>query len=341
MFTMGYNVSSTGQTFYDRRGNPIAIPPHYAADLNLFQQPPAQLRPIKNFLHSLNGIKAFDVQRTLCLGDVLMLVPVVRELKRLGYDVHYQTDLRFVSVLQALGINTAGLNRSVERAIMLDWVVERDHWERALSRMHRCEIFARAVGLEQVPDVWDWSCELGRFPELKEPWAERGEFIVFQGSGAARQRGLSEEAVQWLLTALAVEGVRVLYIGERLPDLKTDPELVRLQFMNGTLRELFSWIGMARCLVTMDSLPLWISHYTKTPVVAILGPSRPEQRIALHPLYPEGAVAVEMNRVVECESCFEMAKKCNYKFDCLYGVSGEQVYELLRPHVMRYLGKEQ
>jgi ADP-heptose:LPS heptosyltransferase len=129
----------------------------------------------------------------------------------------------------------------------------------------------------------------------------------------------------------------VLYVGEPLPDLKVDKRFVKLQFLNSSLRELFSWIAGARCVVTMDSSPLWVSHFTKTPVIAILGPSRPAERLKAHPLYPEGAVAIELNKELKCEPCFEIAEHCKRKFDCLKTISPERLYELIQPHVMRFI----
>ena len=341
---LGYNSTFTGQTFYDKRGNPLRVPPHYAIDLSLFSRPPALLKLIKSFVRDIGDSVAerrFDVQRTFSLGDVLMLVPVVRELERLGYDVHYQTDARYVPLLRALDIRTAALDRLDVYAVMLDWTVERDHLEPLLRDMHRCEIFARSIGLTQMPDRWNWDCSLSHFSEMKDDWATEGDYIVFQGSGAAQQRGLTADTVQWLLEAFTVEGIRVLYIGEPLPELVVDKKLVRLQFTTSTLLELFSWIGGARCVVTMDSSPLWVSHFTKTPVIAVLGPSRSAQRIGEHPLYPEGAVAIELNRELKCEPCFEVAEECGRKFDCLKGINPERLYELIRPHVMRYLTRQE
>jgi len=344
MFTMGYNPTFTGQTFYDKRGNPLRVPSHYATDLSLFSRPPALLKPIKNFLCEIgDGVaeRRFDVQRSFSLGDILMLVPVVRELERLGYDVHYQADARYAPLLQLLGIKTANIDRSNVYAALLDWTVERDHLELPLRGMHRCEIFARSIGLTQMPEHWNWDCSLSKFPELKDNWADEGDYIVFQGGGAAQQRGLIAETIQWLLEAFTVEDIRVLYVGEPLPALVVDKKLVHLQFMNSTLQELFSWIGRARCVVTMDSSPLWVSHFTKTPVIAVLGPSRSAQRIGEHPLYPEGAVAIELNRELECEPCFEVAEKCDRRFDCLKKIDPERLYELIRPHMMQYLSKEE
>ena len=46
-----------------------------------------------------------------------------------------------------------------------------------------------------------------------------------------------------------------------------------------TLEKFFSTIAKAKCLITMDSSPLWISHFTRTPVVVLFGPTRDSERL--------------------------------------------------------------
>lgn len=335
MFVFGQNQTDTGQTFYDEYRNPISVPPKYAVDLSLLDGCwGSVLRPIHNFLEECVDSRIV-VQRTFSLGDTLMLVPVLRELKRLGYEVIYQANEKYRELLRLLEVKTRPINTLGDPTILLDGVVERDHREPALQKLHRVETFAHAVGLRELPKTWDWNCALSKFPELADPWSDE-PYVVFQGCGAGKQRGLLQDTVQFVLDALMAEGIRTLYIGEPMGLEVLDPKFTKLQFVNSKLPEVVSWIAKARCVISMDSSPLWISHFTKTPVVLILGPSRKEQRVSLHPLYPEGVATIELNKEVHCASCFEVAKKCGYKYNCLHGVTGERLYELIRPHVKRY-----
>jgi len=68
----------------------------------------------------------------------------------------------------------------------------------------------------------------------------------------------------------------------------------------------------------MDSGPLWLSHFTETPVVVIFGPTNPDARLPYHPLYPEKVKAVETNKHINCKRCYEAAERCNHEFKCLH-----------------------
>ncbi len=290
-------------------------------------------KPINSFYNYIrtNSIKKFFLERTFSLGDLLMLVPVYRALIRDGFEPYIRTAKIYQDILSRLEVHSEEKgNRGNDNApgVFLDYVVEKDHTQKHLQKMHRVEIYHRFLDIPYLKSELDWSMKVENFPETS--WDEK-PYVVFQGRGAVERRGLSTAAIQEIIYYLNAEEINCVYIGERL-SLKGDPKFTKFQFMNSTLAELFSWIHGAKYLITMDSSPLWISHFTNTPTCAILGPSRPQERISLH----SNASCVKLNEWIKCESCFEQSKACDHRFDCLHNVDATELYKTIRPELKKY-----
>jgi len=208
--------------------------------------------------------------------------------------------------------------------------VERDHDHPQLQKMHRVLTYANGVGLRNE-HFWDWNCNLENFPEVNVP----EKYIVFQGIGNSSWRGLTTDTIQRLITAFELSDIKVIYIGTHV-SLEVDKNRTILLYQKASLTELFSLIAKARCVISMDSSPLWISHFTKTPVIAILGPSRWQERTSLHPLYPEGAITIETNKLIHCDSCFEQMKDCEQRCDCLHNIDAKILFDMLYREIKKF-----
>ena len=285
--------------------------------------------PLKYFEE--RGIPEFFLQRTFSLGDILQLVPVARYLRTLGWKVWIRTIAKYVPLLRLLGEDVLFTENATDMpGVLFDNEVERDHYDPALQKMHRVHIYARALGLKELPKEWDWAFDPEKFPHVETP----EKYIMFQGRGATVYRGLPNVVIEATLESLVEKGVKVVYIGEQTSlDV---PESVTLFYQKLSLPELFSWMFKAAAVVSCDSSPLWISHYTCTPVVAMLGPSRPTERIVLHPLFPEGAVCIRLNEWIKCESCFEEAEVCEGTFKCLLNVDTDRAVSEITENVMKF-----
>jgi len=271
----------------------------------------------------------FYLERTFSLGDTLMLVPVLRQISSLGYSPYIRTLPQYKEILELLGIEVDTHNRLRKTpGLMLDQVVEKDHHDPKMQKMHRVEIYSRAVGLKwgYTPD---WHMPLIGFPDNPVKF---DKYIVFQGMGNTEKRGLPKHVVQDIIHFLNLEDINVVYIGGKI-DLEGDADF---RFMNQTIPELFSIIKDAKMVISMDSSPVWVSHFTKTPLTAVLGPSRPEERLSLHPLFKTDVTALKLNEWIKCKPCFERAVECENKVTCFTSVKSEDVYEALRPSIMKY-----
>lgn len=317
----------------------VTLYPNACCDIHILKSTHELLTPIKNFLFEVNKKKARKIylQRTFSLGDVLALVPVVRYLKMLHYKPYIRTLPQYHEILNYLGIKYQSVDESTEHhGIILDWQVELERIDLRLSYFHRVNLYATALGLKGVENFdWNWGCELEKLPKFDFD-LDTDPYVIFQGKGSLLQKSLDNKVIGQLIRAMNLDGIRVVYIGEVIEEFEDiDERMTKFLFKTRGLLELFSWIARAKCLLCMDSGPLWISHFTRTPLVAILGPTRPEERISFHPLYPEGATAVQLNKEINCESCIERAEACGGKISC-FRQKSEKIYKLIRPYLLRY-----
>jgi len=298
-------------------------------DLNIVKDGYSALTKIDNLLSVVNEGDRVYLWRTFSLGDTLMLIPVVRKLKEIGLKPYIRTEAEYTQLLTLLDIEAHDVSWPTnDVGVIFDYVVERDHDHPQLQKMHRVLTYANGVGLRNE-HFWDWNCNLENFPEVNVP----EKYIVFQGIGNSSWRGLTSDTIQRLITAFELSDIKVIYIGTHVP-LKVNGTI--LLYQKASLTELFSLIAKARCVISMDSSPLWVSHFTKTPVIAILGPSRKEERLLLHPLWPDAAIAIELNKLINCQSCFEKMDACKQKCDCLHNITPKILFEKLYSEVKKF-----
>lgn len=296
----------------------------------------------KSFIETMQrlGIADFYLERSFSLGDTLMLVPIIRRLRQLNYTPYIKTVAQYKEILELLDmeVDVMGTNKAVvfisDPGILLDNIVEKDHYVESMHKMHRVNIYNKALGLS-ANYTPDWSMDLEKLPENL---AKFDKYIAIQGIGnSPSRRGLSVDVIQDMIYFLNLEKVNVVYIGGKV-DIKGDDEFTDFRFIDQTIPELFSIISGAELVISMDSSPIWVSHFTRTPLLAILGPSRASERLSMHPLLKTDVRALELNKWIGCESCFEGAKECKGEVTCFTKVTSEKLYEELRPIIMKYWG---
>lgn len=340
MFRFAINNTDTIQSFFTHQLDSITAEPHQAIDTSLIHGDTLGiLQPIDSFLHAMKKkrVKRFYIQRTFALGDILMLVPVIRALRRKGYDPYMRTIKWAKPILELLNIEAVAVEAQGhppqgEYGIMLDGTVERDHAQPELSELHRTNIYFGALGVRNVPRKLDWSMNLKRLPNMKPP---AKDYIVFQGRGSTFKKQLPSETIQSLIFKFEEKNIPLIYIGERL-GLRAKKKNTIFKWHDLPVKALFSYIAYARALVTMDSSPLWISHFTKTPTIVLFGPTRASERLVQHPLYPKKVIGIALNEIIDCASCFEAAGRCNDRVDCLK-IRPQRIFDLIYPKVKKWL----
>ena len=342
MLDFWQNKTGINQLFrFKHDGSPAVVIPKAFIDVNLldggYHEALTKGKPFIDTMQS-SGIEDFYLERTFSLGDTLMLVPVIRRLRKLGYKPYIKTTAQYKDILELLDVevDVIGKNQAVtfitDPGILLDNIVEKDHYVESMHKIHRVNIYNKALGLgtNYTPD-WDMN-----FDKLPENPAKFDKYIAIQGIGnSPSRRGLPVNVIQDLIYFLNLEKVNVVYIGGKI-DIEGDDEFTDFRFIDQTIPELFSIIHGAELVISMDSSPIWISHFTKTPLTAILGPSRASERLSMHPMLKTDVRALELNKWIGCKSCFESAKECKGEITCFTKVSSEKLYEELRPTIMKY-----
>ena len=336
MFKLGINTSGVSQSFTNIFGDYSSVEPLGVFDFTFVKRMPSYFDPVTNFLHEMKKreVNRFYVQRTYALGDMLEGVPVIRYLRQLGWDAVLRVPGYYSALLAMLDVPHITSNERLENmpGLIVDWILERDMTSADLGRLHRVHIYFKALGINDLPSKVDWSADLSKFPE--PPIHSSKKYVVMAGQGANYRKQLDVPTIELIIDRLNKAGIEVFYNGD--PDeMNVNHELTHLIGRRLNVPELFGLIARAACLVTVDTGTLWIGHFTNTPTVAILGPSHPDQRLSLHPLYPEGARAIMTNDWINCPSCTENGKKCNRTMRCLHSNS-ERLAETVVAEVAKF-----
>jgi len=325
LFQMAINKSNGGQSFSDNFGETVSVPPNWAVDVSFTRGKPLAMRDIDSFIKHLRkkNIKKFYIKRSFAFGDILMLVPVVNYLRELGFEPCVFVKWKYVDVMNLLGMKAYELDgiesffeTPGDYGILLDGTLELDHVRPKLQKASRVGLYFSALGIYDFPKEVRWDCDLGKFPGVETKFKK---YVVFQSKGSTGAKTLPSETAIHIIKRLNEEGINVVFIGDKVGGMSQNVNMKRtdLAHFRYSAEEIFTVIGKAQCVISMDSAPLWISHFTKTPLIAILGPTSSKVRLNYHPLLPDGVENLQLNEDVGCDCCFEKAEACNWKYTCL------------------------
>lgn len=263
-----------------------------------------RLNELYSYIKSKNG--SIEFVRSRALGDVLMLRSLLPFfVSKYGFNVSIKTS----------GLNTVvnDFNKELTKpsfTFNLNGTVEKDHSFTRFSQMHRIDIFAEALGLKKFE--LDFNLDFSGEPLFDS------RYIIVQGRGSADVKTAKDDLFDFVVKHLALRFPEhiIAVLNERQPAA----DINRLFVLKDTLSFVEFWasIKYADFIVSLDSAPLWVSHYTKTPVLALLGSVPISTRMIYHPLYNEGgAIGIELYKLIGCAQCNETAHFCNGKISCL------------------------
>jgi len=292
------------QVFYNENREPIEVPPHFIVDIQ--PSPPSipNVHRIDKITPYLKPNLTYVIVRSYALGDILMLIPVMREFKDKysGSKVVLVTSGRFMTsiilrelsgdVFNAISYRIYTNPKHYDVGIILNDILERDHQDPKYSVKHRVDIYREFLGLKS-----------GELPVWNEEEISPGKHgVVFCSAGNTRKKALEDETASYIEKKLVSRFNKVCHINhnQHIPE-----------------QELLDKIRQARAVITMDTAPLWIAHFYRTPVVFLSGPTRGKERLCYHPLFPDGVSEVSMSEMVGCTPCFEKADTCHMNIDCM------------------------
>jgi len=317
---MYFNESSVTQVFYAGR-EPFEVLPGFFFFLISSIGIPKVFKDYKSPI-STDIIKKADtivIKRLGALGDVLMLAPVVNQIKD-EYDkkvkliigesyfnsrfVQILSDDTFDEIIPYLKFN--GL-KSNEVGVDFTGVMELDHNLPEWKYIPRVDIYRKLLGLDtSIPAVWR---------KNPFPWQDK-KFIVFNSGGSWEIKTIPLDTALFIVDGLIANGYEVIQ--------NRDEKGLRLE-----VEDMVGYLLRAKCLITTDSAPLWMSHFTETPVCFIHGPSRAEERLAHHPLKPEGVCDIDLAAMINCQPCFEDMEACRGAVDCFKKIDKNKLLDLI------------
>jgi hypothetical protein len=236
------------------------------------------------------------LHRTSALGDVLMMMALARHI---GAACSFDRE-RF----RELGdVYRPDLSGGI--GIILDGEVEIDHVDSMVPTPHRIDLMADVVGAKV--DTFDW-----KLP-FDVPVKEVQRFdVLFQSGGSTNVKQLHPALTRPIMSELAAAGLKIGLFG--VDQQYGCPAGVVDMRGRTDLWTLWNLIAAAKALVTQDSAPLWIAHFTNTPVVLLCGPTHAESRLSRH---SAPHCWIDLSRMVGCRPCGETGNRCERRFDCM------------------------
>lgn len=198
----------------------------------------------------------------------------------------------------------------------------------------------------------DFPLPVFHIPSIAEEWAkawlnqngiehEKGFITVHTGvSNLSKQKGMGKswENEKWLelINKLSDDGYNIVLLGsnEEKEDVdwlveKLKRKAVSACGQTADINQLAALLKLSTMLICVDSGPMHIAVATKTPLVAIFGPTD-EQKV-LPPRYLRfSAVRVNM----DCRPClFTTRKQTCDELACIKGLSVDSVYNAVKEHL--------
>jgi heptosyltransferase III len=168
---------------------------------------------------------------------------------------------------------------------------------------------------------------------LKQQGIQVGRYILIHPASRWRFKCLSAGQIAQLIVALHQRGLHVVMsTGPDPQEIAMAQEILSLApdvpVFNCagtlTLKELAALIEMSQALICVDSVPLHIASSTKTPVVALFGPTS-EQNWGPW-MHPKAQVVTQ---TWSCRPCYQDGCGGSKKSDCLLSISEHAILSAL------------
>lgn len=288
------------------------------------------------------------------LGDVIMLLPVIRVLMNLypKMKVQLYTTRRHAQFLEHAAterlcfLDTRTIRKGgVDLGMSMEGVVERDHDlpGTKYTTMPRHMIYAESLDIEKevkkIEHLQDFSVATSQEDKkraLSLTCGIKRPMVMLQVRGNAATRCLPFDKIIAITKHLEKMGFAVLpsdYVF--FPALKSDNVF---QFYKATLRQVLEIMKLCKFLITMESGLLHMAHTANVPTICFYGPTRIEERGAFHPSYEKGwVVPIKLDKEVKCKPCFVTTVQCEGKVSCMRAIPTIRLVAMVETAVQRML----
>lgn len=353
--SVGKEFARARYTFF--QGKPVPVPDDFAETLMASGDFILAAEAIKTIDQRFPGKASVMFRRWGALGDLIMFRAACAAYRRLRPDI---------SIALRCGSSSAGVfdhdplwekvlvnggMREYPHVASFDQVAEADH--RGVTK-HRCTLFLERMTSQPItilPEDWIIPAHPG-----VEEWVNRHvsafgidrrsrrvPLVAVQVRGSGAVKTLPTDAMRSILLRLADE-YNVILIENSHETARQFAIRDNIFTMPG--RDPLHTIALLRhhvdLALVMDSGALWMAHSAPCKTVAILGPTRPSERMSMHPMGDRAVGWVLLNELINCPACFEAAAACKRKFSCMREQPDwERVVNLVAAEVGRVLeGRE-
>lgn len=269
-------------------------------------------------------------KRTYAIGDILMSIPVLRQMKE-----HY----RIKNIVLEYGHNSND-KFILEQEMFPDLIITRDYHGKydfiidgengLLEQDHRLELNRMLIPRFQLYQEY---LGLPIIKELNFDFVEDRSNLLFDTNkdnvialslySTTFQRSLNKGVIPYLIKYLNIIGYKVLLIDK----IKETPEYDAI-YANGktTVQQAITNMKYCKAVITIDTGSLWFTHYAKVPTLCLSGTTAKEIKMTYHPLKNEGkAVGIDMRKYCGCKhDCGGFPVFCHGTAPCMnefnYGI---------------------
>lgn len=284
--------------------------------------------------------------RSFALGDVIQLIPVLRRVKE-----HYRIKkitictmsdiLKLQPIFPDIKFMTENTMRSLEDKfpikVNLDSILECDHsLENQQNSQHRIDIYFKFFDLPPIDKRYlEWE---GEISEVNLPHMEKTKtYIGVQMRGSGEIKTLPFNYLKSLISTLSKDYTIILLDSSK--DFGFEGENILNLCGKLSLHQCIALLNNISACITMDSGMLWMAHVAGCPVLTILGPTREQERISLHPLYPHKARSISISEeLIGCKPCFETKAYCGGRIRCMKDFPHERLTKLIQEKLKLILG---
>lgn len=287
--------------------------------------------------------RACVIRRVGGIGDVLMITPALRQLKRDFPNLH---------LTYALDLHSTGNNvyyELMKNAPFVDEIVDARFVDRAkydavtdvsavclryeredLPAINRVDLFARAMGVRGMVNRCSWyqveSDEAAWAARQAKPYREEGKKIVLLHTASMEEKRCwpVEKYIELIKEAEAEKLPVQFWVMDFNRKYNSWRSLYNCDNWSGTnVRQMAALIAEADVFIGPDSGPMHIAGAVGTTSIVMFGSVPPQARINHYPSH-EAVTAPGLS----CLGCWY--KKCPYDVKCMKDLDAQLVYRKLK-----------
>lgn len=269
-------------------------------------------------------------RRTFAVGDILMSIPVLRQMKKhynikrvvLEYgETRHVIEPQMFPDIECVKTYNGKYDYYIDGE---NGLLEQDHsLTLGLTEVPRFALYQRYLGLPQITEL-DFSFVEDKTNMLFNPDNDNIAYLALYSSTYIRK--LAPGFIWYIAKYLNFLGFRVLFVDD-VP-VMNDIDAI---YAHGktTVQQAVTNMKYSKLCITIDTGSLWFSHYAKVPTIVMAGPTPKEAKVLYHPLRKRGkAFGIEMRKYCGCDmNCGGTGAYCIKHAPCFNNFSYGKVLE--------------